>query len=186
MGLIKDLKGDRILALGVLKSNRIEGCMLKIEKELKNKGRGSSDTRVSQSGDITVVRWLDNGIVNLTSSFAGTGNPHTVKRWKACKKPHMEVARTEAIKMYNNYMGGVNKLDFLVLLYHIDAKTKKLPVKMICHFVDFALANSQLEYRAIHRTYGTAKKDILGLLSFRESVAETLIKAFISWQTTKR
>ena len=59
MGLIKDLKGDGIWTLGVLKSNRIEGCMLKIEKELKNEGRGSSDTRVSQSGDITVVRWLD-------------------------------------------------------------------------------------------------------------------------------
>ena len=102
-----------------------------------------------------------NGIVNLTSSFVGTGYPHAVKRWQASKKPHMEVARPEAIKMYNNCMGGVNNLDFFVLLYHTDAKTKKLLLKMICYFVDFALANSWLEYRAIHRTYGTAKRIFL-------------------------
>ena len=54
-----------------------------------------------------------------------------------------------------------------------------MPVRVICHFVNSALANSWLEYRDFHRTYRTVEKDTLNLLSFCESFAETLIKADI-------
>ena len=177
MGLIRELKGNGILALGVVKSNRMDGCVLKTEKELRKDGRGANDCRVSREGDISVVRWLDNGVVNLSSSFVGVGDQDHVRRWSASEKKHMEVARPEAVKMYNDYMGGVDKLDFLISLYRIDAKTKKWPVRVIFHFIDFALVNSWLEYRDTHRSCGTSKNDILDLLGFRECVAETLIKA---------
>ena len=65
MGLIKYMKANLILALCLLKSNRMESCVLKIENELRKEGKGSSDTRVSQNADITVIRWLGNEIVNL-------------------------------------------------------------------------------------------------------------------------
>ena len=80
MGLIKDVKANGILAFGVLKLNRMEVCVLNVQKNLRKQGQGSRDTRVYQSGGITVLRWLDNGIVNLASIFVGTGNPDTVKR----------------------------------------------------------------------------------------------------------
>ena len=92
MGLIKYMKANLILALCVLKSNRMEGCVLKIEKELREEGRGSSDTRVSQNGDIPVIRWLDNEIVNLAQSFVGAGNPDATKKWSISEKQHMKVA----------------------------------------------------------------------------------------------
>ena len=44
MGLIRLLKENGILALGVVKSNRMEECLLKIEKELRKEGRGATDS----------------------------------------------------------------------------------------------------------------------------------------------
>ena len=50
MGPMKDLRANGILALGMLYSNRMESCVLKIEKELMKEGSGASYTRASQSG----------------------------------------------------------------------------------------------------------------------------------------
>ena len=136
-----------------------------------------SDTRVSQNGCTTDVRWLDNGILNLASNFVGTCNPDIVKRWSSREIAH---EKTGGSKDVQHYMGGVDRLNFLISLYRINVKIKKWPVRVIWHFVDFAFANSWLKYRDIHWTYGAVKKDILDLLSFCESVAKTLIKVDIA------
>lgn len=178
MELIRQLKLIGILSLGVARSNRMEGCELKSKNKLeKEGGRGTSDSRTTREGDITVVRWLDNGLVNLASSFVGVGNTDTVERWSASNKQKIQVPRPEAVKMYNDYMGGVDKLDFLIALYRVNAKTKKWPVRLIFHFLDFALANSWLQYRDDQRILNVPSKKIPDLLHFRQIVAETLIKA---------
>lgn len=69
-----------IWAIGTICSNRLQGCPLKPDKVLKKEGRGSMDARVTQGGDVTVVRWQDNGIVNVASTFVGVGEATTVKR----------------------------------------------------------------------------------------------------------
>ena len=67
------------------------------------------------------------------------------------------VDRPKCVQVYNDYMGGVDKLDFLISLYRIQAKTRKWPVRLIFHFIDLALANARLEYRDIEREHGTKK-----------------------------
>ena len=73
-------------------------------------------------------------------------------------------------------MGGVDKLDFLIALYRIHAKTKKWPLRIIFHLVDLALANSCLEYREKQQQIGTSPRKIYDCLQFRSIVAETLMK----------
>lgn len=43
-------------------------------------------------------------------------------------------------------MAGVDKLDFVMALYPMKATTRKWPVRIMCHFISLALANSWLEY----------------------------------------
>ena len=72
-------------------------------------------------------------------------------------------------------MGGVDKLDHLIALYRIKTRTKKWTVKLIFHFVDFALVNAWLEYRRDAELCDPSSK-YMDLLEFRSQVAEALIK----------
>lgn len=41
------------------------------EKELTKKGRGSFDFVVEVNSGVTVIRWFDNGLVQLLSNYVG-------------------------------------------------------------------------------------------------------------------
>jgi hypothetical protein len=115
----------------------------------------------------------------MASTFVGLEPMDKVKRWSESKKEHIMVDRPKSIQVYNDYMGGVDKIDFLISLYRISAKTRKWPVRAICHFLDFALANSWLEYRDFELEHGTTKSQVLDLLSFRNEVGMALIKSIV-------
>ena len=73
MWVIRLLKWNGIIALGVGKRSCMKGCVLENEKELRKEGREASDSRFSRDGDVTVVRWLVNDIVNIALSFVSIG-----------------------------------------------------------------------------------------------------------------
>lgn len=54
------LKCDRILSVGTVRSNRIAGCQLENDKNMKSKGRGSFDYSVDTENNIVVTKWFDN------------------------------------------------------------------------------------------------------------------------------
>ncbi|XP_072033257.1 piggyBac transposable element-derived protein 3-like [Amphiura filiformis] len=87
MPLIRELKAKGIHSLGVVKANRLKGCELKSDKDLKKEGRGAMESKVTAEGDICVTRWQDNGTVTMASSFVGVEEKDQVRRWSeaACK-----------------------------------------------------------------------------------------------------
>ena len=89
------------------------------------------------------------------------------------------IDRPYSIAVYNNYMGGVDKIDYLISLYRIKAKTKKWPVRMLFHFLDLAVANSWMEYRDFKLKHGTPKSNIPHLLAFRNKVGRALTMAIV-------
>ena len=107
--LLLELKQKGLYSLGVMKANRMAGAMMKSKQTMTKEGRGAMDSRVTKSGDVTVVRWHDNSSVNVASTFVGVGTVDNVRRWSAKEKVFIEVERPEAIKVYNEYMGGVAK-----------------------------------------------------------------------------
>ena len=133
------------------------------------------DSRVSKENDICVVRWFDNCAVTLASSFVGVEPIDHVRRWSTAGKEFVMGCRPACVQVCNEYMGGVDKLDGLISHYCIRCKTKKWPLRAIYHFVDFALANSRLEYRDIEILNGNRKYH--DLFSFRNEVADALLKA---------
>ncbi|KAH7933758.1 hypothetical protein HPB49_016949 [Dermacentor silvarum] len=125
--LLLELKKIGILATGAIRPDRLPGCMLKTEREMKKKGRGSIVAKVSEAGDITAVRWLDNSVSNVVSTHVGVGNTRKVKRRREATKSHVQIDCPEVIVQYNAYMVGVDKLDFLMSLEDEDSELEAYP-----------------------------------------------------------
>ena len=175
MSLIRELKNEGIHLLGVVRKNKLMSCCLKDAKDLKKESRGAMDFKVSKEKDICVVRWFDISAVTLASSFAGMEPIDYVRGWSVAEKKFLMICHPACVQVYNEFMGGVDKLDGLISYYCIRSKTKKWPRRVIYHFVDFALANSWLVYR--HIEILNVNKKYLDLLSFRNEVADALLKA---------
>ncbi|XP_070382867.1 piggyBac transposable element-derived protein 2-like [Dermacentor albipictus] len=173
--LLLQLKEIGILATGAIRPDRLPGCMLKSEREMKKKGRGSIDAKVSEARDITAVRWQDNSLVNVVSTHVGVGNPRKVKRWREATKSYVEIDCPEVIVQYNAYIVGVDKLDFLMSLYPLHIRTRKWPVRVMSHLVGFALCNSWIEYVRDCSKAELPRKSIMDLLAFQSDLAHSLI-----------
>lgn len=173
--LLRELKSIGILATGTIRSNRLLGCQLKGEKEMRKDERGSTDIKVTEAGDVALVRWKDNNLVTVASTQVSTGETKAVSRWSSSKKERIEVQCPQAIVEYNRDMGGVDKLDFIMSLYHIRAKTKKWPVRVISHLISFALANSWLEYLRDASAEGLVRKNTKDMLQFQTDIAMSLL-----------
>lgn len=162
-------------SIGVLKANRMCGAVL-TSKELKRGGRGTMDARTSTSGDIAIVRWQDNNIVNLASTFLGVGDVDKVRRWSKSEKRFIEVEQPEAVKVYNIFMGGVDFLDRLISYYPMTMRKRRWPPKVILHLLSLTVATCWIEYRERELKKSLKKKQIIDFLAFRDEIVQSLCK----------
>lgn len=176
VNLLRELRMVGIQATGTIRANRLMGCNLKSEKELRKEGRGAMDTKTTEEGDVVLVRWLDNGVVNIASTQVGCGSVGVASRWSDASKERIEIPCLEAILEYNKFMGGVDKLDFVMAVYPMKAKTIKWPVRVMCHFTSLALANSWLEYVRDASNQGLPRRKALDMLAFQTDVALSLVQ----------
>ena len=78
------------------------------EKELKKKGRGSFDFVVEANSGVTVIRWFDNGLVQLLSNYVGNDLAAQVRRWSRKEGRFINIDRPEIVVQYNSNVGGVD------------------------------------------------------------------------------
>lgn len=64
--LVAKLKTLGYRATGTRRTNRMKGCPLKTEKDMKKTERSSFDYK--SRGDVEMVRWNDNSIVTVCSN----------------------------------------------------------------------------------------------------------------------
>ena len=83
INLFNYLKQQGIWAFGTTRNNRLYGAdkLIQNQKELKKKGRGSLDNLVHANSNITIVRWIDNDVVQAISSFIGPDIGDDINRW---------------------------------------------------------------------------------------------------------
>lgn len=174
--ILEILKSKGINVAGTIRVNRFGKPPLLSDKEMMKKGRGSCDSVVSENGKVTIVKWQDNKPVHLASNFVGVGSSDSAKRWDKKLKQHIDVNRPEIISLYNNGMGGVDLLDQLISYYRVFVRSRKWALRVIFHFMDFAICSSWIEYRKDQEKSGIDKRKIKDLLHFRKEVAYSLIK----------
>lgn len=174
--LLEILRKKHINAGGTIRIDRFAQPPLLADKGMAKKGRGYSDIVVSKNEKVVVVKWQDNKCVHMASNFIGIGTTDTAKRWDKKLKNHVDVTRPEIISLYNGGMGGVDLLDQLISYYRVFIRSKKWPLRVIFHFVDFAICSSWLEYRKDRINAKNPKKDIKDLLNFRIELSQSIIK----------
>lgn len=74
-------------------------------------------------------------------------------------------------------MGGVDISDQMMEYYRISLKSRKWTTKVSQHFIDLAIVNSWMEYRADCEIQSIPKKNILRFLDFELEIGNSLIDA---------
>lgn len=169
------LKKRQIWTVGTLRSNRMRGCVLKSEKELRRDGRGSSDWFVDANSGLAIVRWMDSSAVQLSSTHISLEPLSTTKRWdRKCKK-YIEVPCPAIVKEYNQHMGGVDLFDMLMSLYKVDHKSNKWYRRVFFWALNLAVVNGWLLYRRHCSQKNIPKRNQYDLVKFTASISEALI-----------
>lgn len=169
--LITILKEQGIYGTGTCRVNRLQGAQAKLKSatELKEEGRGAISV-VTNGEDVTVTRWLDNSLIHKASSCLGKHPTDVAQRWSKKDKKIITIDRPFAVKVYNDYMGGVGLMDQMVAMYPHRRKNKRWYIRMFFHFLDVTVVNAWHLLR-----FSGLEQD--GLLPFKASLACSLINS---------
>lgn len=166
------LTKEGILPLGTVRLNRVPNAQMPTEKEMRRQGRGSIIEKVAtiEGIDLSLVSWYDNKIVTVMSTYVGSNPTIEVSRFSRKDKKHVTVQCPQAIKVYNNYMGGVDLLDSMLGYYRIQIRSKKWYLRIFFHLIDLYCVNAWI----LWRRKNTDDDDYLPLVDFKLAIAEAL------------
>ena len=91
LSLLSELKTRGILSIATFCSNRLGGCALMSEKDLKRRGRGSFDYRTDYNTGTHLLKWVDNKCVVVGSNFAGVECTYTVVTYDLAQKKKVKI-----------------------------------------------------------------------------------------------
>ena len=92
---------------------------LKPENQLKGLGRSSIDWRLDANSGTTAIRWYDNRVVQLASTYIGHEQGNQVKRCSTKENETIEIECPAMVEEYRSHMGGVDLCYMLLALYRI-------------------------------------------------------------------
>ena len=180
VNLLHYLKTQGIWAIGTIRADRLKGAgrLLQDKKSLEKKGgRGSSDWCVDANSNITIVRWLDNGVVQLISNHIGIADGTPARRWSMKEKMFIDIPRPLIVEEYNMHMGGVDLCDMLMALYRIELRSTKYYMHIVYYCISLSVVNGWLLYRRHCLQNGVCVKNQFTLLQFQTAVATSLLVA---------
>ena len=158
-----------IHSIGTIRANRLRGCILRSEAELKREGRGAVDSCFDTQNSIYVVRWYDRRAITLSSTFCSTEPIGTCNRWNKLNKSQIELSCPKIVQESNSYKCRVDLFNMLNGLYRIDHRGKKWYRRVFFWALNLCTVNAWLLYRRHYSQYGaTGKKSA----SFRDFVLE--------------
>ncbi|KFM58705.1 PiggyBac transposable element-derived protein 3, partial [Stegodyphus mimosarum] len=146
-------------ATGTVRKGRIDKPPLQSDVALKKMERGSFDYRVDGKGNI-VCRWHDNSVVTVASSGPGVNPLCLVNRYSQEQKKKIQVLQPNMIKVYNQFMGGVDRADENIDKYRASIRGKKWYSSPLLFCFELALQNAW----QLHKTYDAKPMDLLEFL----------------------
>ena len=173
--LLRLLAERGIAATGTVRPNRTEGAKLRSIDVMKKEPRGSHDVTLDQKSDVCVVRWKDNKVVTVASTYAGVEPLQKARRFSSQQKQRIEIDQPKVVQLYNYGMGGVDRLDQNIACYMIQHRSKKWYWPIFRFSVDLAVQNAFQLYRSQERIAGIKSHD---LLSFRREIVQVYMQSF--------
>ena len=138
-GLLCHLQKQSIAATGRVRLCCMENSPFKSVKEVEKSQGGTSVVAIETSSNISAVRWKDNKVVNVLSTFAGKEPQKKVKRKE---KKRVDVLQPNVVNIYNRFMGRVDRMDQNISTYMINLRSKKWWWPLFCFCVDVAVNNA--------------------------------------------
>ncbi|XP_011927637.1 PREDICTED: piggyBac transposable element-derived protein 3 isoform X8 [Cercocebus atys] len=143
-------------ATGTVRKDHIDKVPLESDVALKKKERGTFDYRIDGKGNI-VCRWNDNSVVTVASSGAGIHPLCLVSRYSQKLKKKIQVQQPNMIKVYNQFMGGVDRADENIDKYRASIRGKKWYSSPLLFCFELVLQNAW----QLHKTYDEKPVDFL-------------------------
>ena len=168
-GRLCHLQKQTIAATGTVKLCRMGNPSLKSVKEVEKSQQGSSVVAIEMSSNISAVRWKDNKVINVLSTFAGKEPQKKVKRNSQKEKKKIDVLQPNVVNVYNRFMVGVDRMDQNISTYMIHLRSKKCWWPLFRFCVDVAVNNAFQLYRLRQPDTGESKLDTL---EFRRAIVE--------------
>ena len=179
--LIRYLRPKSVAVTGTVRLNRMEEPPLGTVRAMEKKEREESDVAVETSTNMAAVRWKDNKVVNILSTFAGKQSVQKVKRYSKNAKKQIEIEQPKVVSVYNRNMGGVDRLDQNLAAYIINLRSKKWWWPLFCFCIDVAINNAFQLYRTKKLDEGEIAIDNL---EFRRRIVESYYKDFSTKATS--
>ena len=100
-----------------------------------------------QSGNLVATLWQDKQVVRILSSCCEPQGADTVTRRRRNQNT-TSLPCPPAVKMYSQYMGGVDRSDRMVRTYSVSRASKKWWFRLFYYFLDTCIANSYILYHS--------------------------------------
>ena len=177
--LLRLLADKGMAATGTLRPNRVEGAPLRRLEAMKKEPRGAYDVALDQNSAVCLVRWHDSKVFTFASTYAGVEPLQKANRFSSAEKKRISVDQPKVVQLYNNGMGGVDRLDQDLSCYVTNLRSKKWYWPIFRFFIDLAVQNAYQLYRLQEKIPGAPEHD---LLSFRREIAQVYVKTLSSYQ----
>lgn len=142
------LKDKNCRYTGTARDIRTGKPPLKSIKDMEKKAVacGVHDYIISDDGTLA-LRWKDNRVVTLLSTYMGGEPIYSVCRYCSDTKRKEPISCPAVIKSYNANMGGINESDMPVHLYRMHMKSNRWYMRMVAYAIDVSLMNAWIMYR---------------------------------------
>ena len=126
--------------------------------------RGASDVINDKNSNLMLVRWKDNKVVTIASTFIGKMPLRKAHHYVKAQNGRGEIDQPQNIFLYNKGMRGVDCLNQNISSYMIGHRSKKW-WWLVFHFcLDLSVHNAYQLYCQQKCSEGKCKLDLLGFL----------------------
>ena len=123
--LIDHLKQCNIGATGTIRVNRTGKTLLLDSSCMNKKARGTYCHAKEKDSGCILVRWNDNSVVTLASNCYGVNPVRSASRWSNAEKKRISIDQPDVVYQYNQFMGGVDRLDENIAKVSVAIRIKK-------------------------------------------------------------
>ena len=140
------LKAKGIAATETVRISLVDNAPLRPIKEMQKLERCASDVVTDQNSSLTLLRWIDNKVVTVASTFVGKMPLRKAHRYVKAQNGRAEIDQPQSFFLYNKGTGGVDLLDQNMSSYMIGHRSKKWwwPVFHFC--LDLSVNNAYQLY----------------------------------------
>ena len=162
MLLINHLKQANIGATGTIRVNRTGKTPLTDCRKMAKEARGKYCHVKDKDPSCILVWWNDNSVVTMGSNCYGINPVRSATRWSNADKKRIAIDQPEVVFQYNQFMGGVDRMDENIAKLRVAIRMKKWWWPMFSWLLNVLVNNAWQTCRILACSQELESLDLLG------------------------